>query len=109
MLFAGTSIGGAAGAALFGVGVPYGVGLPVTKFNLVNIDRQVVGVFLAVCDDAPSCCRRPYKMPAIANPAGCDILLAITEAINTLFLVVNLLTFCVMCCYRSRLVFTCCF
>ena len=32
----------------------------------------------------------------------------ITETINTLFLVVNLLT-CVMCCYRSRLVFNCCF
>ena len=48
---------------------------------------------------------------ASATPAVCDsyvVLKTITETINTLFLVVNLLT-CVMCCYRSRLVFSCCF
>ena len=33
-----------------------------------------------------------------------QLLWTITETVNTLFLVVNLLT-CVMCCYRSRLVF----
>ena len=37
-----------------------------------------------------------------------QLLWTITETINTLFLVVDLLT-CVMCCYRSRLVFNCCF
>jgi len=36
-----------------------------------------------------------------------QLLWTITETINILFLVVNLLT-CVMCCYRSRLVFSCC-
>jgi len=36
-----------------------------------------------------------------------QLLWTITETIHTLFLV-NLLT-CVMCCYRSRLVFSCCF
>ena len=37
-----------------------------------------------------------------------QLLCTVTETINTLFLVVNLLT-CVMCCYRSRLVFSCFF
>jgi len=27
--------------------------------------RRYVGVFLAVCDGAPSCCRHPGKMPAL--------------------------------------------
>ena len=61
-----------------------------------------VGVFLAVCDGAPSCRRHPRKMPALLLK---DVTVALDNTINTLFLVNFLKT----CCYKSRLVFNCCF
>ena len=33
--------------------------------NVTFSCRRYVGVFLAVCDGAPSCRRHPYKMPAL--------------------------------------------
>ena len=56
-------------------------------------------------------CRPAADIRARCQRYSCrmwQLLRTITETINTLFLVVNLLT-CVMCCYRSRLVFNCCF
>ena len=46
--------------------------------------RRYVGVFLAVCDGAPSCCRHPCKMPALLLH-DVTVTLEITETINTLF------------------------
>jgi len=67
--------------------------------------RRYVGVFLAVCDGAPSCCRHPCKMPALLLQ---DVTVSLDNNWDNKHVVVNLLT-CVMSCYRSRLVFNCCF
>jgi len=46
----------------------------------------------SVCDGAPSCCRHPCKMPALLLQ---DVMLlwTVSDTINTLFLVVNLLIY----------------
>ena len=54
--------------------------------------RRYVGVFLAVCDGAPSCCRHPCKMPALLLQDVTVTLDSNSETINTLFFVVNLFT-----------------
>ena len=50
--------------------------------------RRHVGVFMAVCDGVPSCCRHPCKMPVLLlQDVTITLDIAITETINTLFLV----------------------
>jgi len=63
--------------------------------NVTFSRRRYVGVFLAVCDGAPSCRRHPRKMSALLMQ-DVKLLWTITETIYT-------------CCYISRLVFNCCF
>ena len=54
--------------------------------NVTFSRRRYVGVFMAVCDGAPSCCRHPCKMPALLLQ-DVTVTLTITKTINTLFLV----------------------
>jgi len=75
------------------------------KRDVLTPQVGYVGVFLAVCDGALSCCRHPCKkMPLLLLE---DVTVTLSNNWD-LFLVANLLT-CVMCCCRSHLVFNCCF
>ena len=64
------------------------------SMNVTFSRRRYVGVFLAVCDGAPSCSRHPCKIPAL-------LLQDVTVTLDNNWDVRCFLL--LICCYRSRL------